>query len=266
MKTLIDQLGFAHTFNAVPNRIVSLVPSQTELLFEMGLEQKIVGITKYCVHPLHFKATKTSVGGTKKVHFQKIKNLEPDIIICNKEENTPEMVDELRKICTVWLTDIADLKANKTMISDFGAIFNCRTEAQKINDKIEFATLDFEQFMSNIKPQKAAYFIWKNPYMAAGGATYIDAMLQLNGFDNIYKQKGRYPEVEIRKMRIQGDPDLILLPNEPYEFTEEDAFELGRYSHHAKTIFVDGQMFSWYGTRVLKAFEYFKKLQNRIAT
>ena len=263
-KILADQLGTLHNFESPPKRIVSLVPSQTELLFELGLETQIVGITKFCVHPYHFKTTKKIVGGTKKVNFQKIKELEPDIVICNKEENTKEIVEEINKICPVWVTDIRQIEDNFQMISDFGQLFNCRTEAQKWLDKLQFALEDFKSFIKEKPIQKVAYFIWKDPYMVAGSDTYIDQLLQLNHFDNIYANRTRYPEVELRKIRLEGDPDLVLLSSEPYPFKEEDAFEIGRFTHHAKTVFVDGEMFSWHGSRLLKAITYFKKLQERL--
>ena len=263
--TLTDQLHTTHTFEASPKRIVSLVPSQTELLFDLGLEEQIVGITKFCVHPFHFKSTKRIIGGTKKVKLDTILALQPDIIIANKEENTLEMVDELRQICPVWVTDIITIEDNSQMITDFGKLFNKRVEAQKWLDKIDFAYRDFQQFMMDKEVQKVAYFIWANPYMVAGKNTFINEMLQLNKFENIYQNREeRYPEVIMQKMRIQGDPDLVLLSSEPFPFTDEHAFELGRFTHHAKTVFVDGEMFSWYGSRLLKAFHYFKQLHAKL--
>jgi ABC-type Fe3+-hydroxamate transport system substrate-binding protein len=260
-KIYTDQLGTIHTFETAPKRIVSLVPSQTELLYDLGLEDSIVGITKFCVHPYHFKSTKKLIGGTKKVHFEKIRLLQPDIIIANKEENTKEIVEELSKICPVWVTDIITINDNLKMIEDFGQLFNKRIEAHKWIDKINFALTDFKQFISNKSSQKVAYFIWANPYMVAGNNTFINEMLKLNKFNNIYENREeRYPEVIIQKMRIQGDPDLVLLSSEPFPFTDEHAFELGRFTHHAKTVFVDGEMFSWYGSRLVKAFQYFKLL------
>ncbi|MFV8328350.1 ABC transporter substrate-binding protein [Flavobacterium sp. ZS1P14] len=264
MKTLIDQLGTSHSFETSPKRIVSLVPSQTELLYNLGLEDRIVGITKFCVHPYHFKATKKIVGGTKKVHFEKIRLLQPDIIICNKEENTQEIVAELRGICPVWVTNIITIEDNFKMIADFGQLFNCRTEAQKWNGKLTFALNDFKSFVKDIPVKKAVYFIWKNPFMVAGSDNFINELLKLNHFENIYQDKGRYPEIELKKMRLEGDPDLVFLSSEPFPFKEEDAFEIGRFTHHAKTIFVDGEMFSWYGTRLLKAFDYFKKIHQKL--
>ena len=268
MKILTDQLGNQHTFETTPKRIISLVPSQTELLCDLGLEENIIGITKFCLHPYHLKSTKKSIGGTKKVHFEKIRLLQPDIIIANKEENTLEIVTELSKICPVWVTDIITLEDNLKMIEDFGILFNKRTEAKKWMDKINFAHQDFLNFIRDKELKKAAYFIWANPYMVAGGKTFINEMLKLNKFENIYdnnpKYEARYPEVVVQKMRIQGDPDLVLLSSEPFPFTDEHAFELGRHTHHALTVFVDGEMFSWYGSRIVKAFDYFKKMHQKI--
>jgi iron complex transport system substrate-binding protein len=269
MKTFIDQIGNPFSFETTPKRIVSLVPSQTELLYDLGLEDKIVGITKFCVHPYHFKSTKMIIGGTKQVKYDKIAELKPDIIIANKEENTLEIVEELKSICAVWVTDIVTIEDNFQMISDFGRLFNCRTESQKWIDKIRFAYNDFLQFVKDIPEQKVAYFIWKNPYMAAGENNFINEMLKLNHFRNIYdgnaRTPGRYPEVIIQKLRIQGDPDVVFLSSEPYPFKDEDAFEIGRFTHHAKVVFVDGEMFSWYGSRLVKAFAYFKNLHLRLA-
>ena len=264
-KTFTDQLGTSHSFASTPKRIISLVPSQTELLYDLGLEESIVGITKFCVHPFHFKTTKKIIGGTKKVHFEKIRLLQPDIIICNKEENTKEIVEELSKICPVWVTDISTIEDNLQMITDFGLLFNKRVEAQKWIDKTNHALIDFQNFNKDKPIQKAAYFIWANPYMVAGNNTFINEMLKLNNFENIYaNREERYPEVIIQKIRIQGDPDLVLLSSEPFPFTDEHAFELGRFTHHAKVIFVDGEMFSWYGSRLVKAVSYFKTLQEKI--
>lgn len=261
---LIDQIGIEHTFETSPSRIISLVPSQTELLFDLGQEEKIAGITKFCVHPYHFRTTKKSVGGTKNVHFEKIRLLKPDLIIANKEENTKEIVEELRKICPVWVTDIITIDDNFKMISDFGQLLNCKTEAQKWNDKLAFALSDFQNFVKDKPFKKVAYFIWKNPFMVAGSNTFIDELLKLNHLQNIYENKGRYSEIELKKIRIEGDPDLVFLSSEPYPFKEEDAIEIGRFTNHAKTVFVDGEMFSWYGSRLAKSFAYFKQLHRRL--
>jgi iron complex transport system substrate-binding protein len=264
MKTLTDQLGTTHSFEFSPRRIISLVPSQTELLYDLGLEGRIVGITKFCVHPYHFKATKKIVGGTKKVNYEKIRLLEPDVIICNKEENTQEIVEELRKICPVWVTDIYTLEDNFQMITDFGQLFDKRTEARKWNDKLAFALSDFKNFIKDIPVRKVAYFIWKNPHMVAGSGTFIDELLKLNHFENHFASKERYPEIELDKMDQDGNLDLVLLSSEPFPFKAEDGYEIVKDTLNAKAILVDGEMFSWYGSRLLKAFDYFKYLHKSI--
>ena len=264
-KTYTDQTGTIITLDAVPMRIVCLVPSITELLFDLGLEDRLVGITKFCVHPYHLKSTKTIIGGTKKVHTDKVQLLQPDVIIANKEENTLEIVEAMRQIAPVWVSNIVTIQDVVSMIDDFGRLFSVRTQSRQWIDKINYAQKDFEKCMKGREWLKTAYFIWKDPYMAAGNGTFINEMMKLNHFSNIYEDReGRYPEVIVQKMRIQGDPDAIFLSSEPYPFKDEDAFELGRHTHHAKTIFVDGEMFSWYGSRLVKAFDYFKKLQDRM--
>ncbi|RAJ13240.1 ABC transporter substrate-binding protein [Olleya aquimaris] len=261
---LTDQLGNQLILNSTPKRIVSLVPSQTELLFDLGLEDAVVGITKFCVHPFHFKSTKTIVGGTKQINIEKIKALQPDIILCNKEENTKEIVEACQEICDVHVSDIITINDCLELISQYGQLFNKRTNAQKIIDKINFNLKDFQNYIKDKPTLKTAYFIWRNPWMVAGNNTFINYLLKLNKFENIYSNLQRYPEVDITKIRKEGDPEIILLSNEPYPFKEEHAFELGRHSHHAKTIFVDGEFFSWYGSRLIKAFSYFKLLRERL--
>jgi iron complex transport system substrate-binding protein len=263
-KKITDQIGVVHTFASSPQRIVSLVPSQTELLFDLGQEEKIVGITKFCVHPYHFKSTKKSVGGTKKVNYEKIRLLNPDIIICNKEENTKEIVEELRKICPVWVTNIITIEDNFQMISDFGQLFNCRTEAKKWNDKLAFALSDFKNFIKDKAVKNVAYFIWKKPYMVAGSDNFINELLKLNHFKNCYDTKGRYPEIAIEKMQEEGNPEIVFLSSEPFPFKKEDGYEIAEFVPSAQIIIVDGEMFSWYGSRLLKAFDYFKMVHKKI--
>ncbi|WP_442265758.1 ABC transporter substrate-binding protein [Tenacibaculum sp. ZS6-P6] len=261
---ITDQLNRLVTLKKVPQRIISLVPSQTELLYDMGLEHNIVGLTKFCVHPYHLKQTKTIVGGTKNIKVDKIKQLKPDIILCNKEENTKEIVEICEEIAPVHVSDIFTLNDAIELIRQYGELLACRTDSQKIIQKLEFKISDFKEFMKDVEHKKTAYFIWRNPWMAAGNNTFINHILELNKFENIYKNKERYPEVELKKIRLEGDPDLVFLSSEPYPFKEEHAFEIGRFTHHAKTVFVDGELFSWYGSRLLKSFEYFKKLHQRI--
>ncbi|KDN56076.1 ABC transporter substrate-binding protein [Flavobacterium seoulense] len=260
--SLTDDLGILHKFDAIPQRIISLVPSQTELLVDLGLESKIVGITKFCVHPENLRKHKTIVGGTKKVDYDKIKALNPDIIICNKEENTLEIVENLRKITTVWVTNVITIEDNQKMISDFGNLFGCVAEAGNWNQKITLALNDFKQFIENKPIQKVAYFIWKNPYMVAGSNTFINELLQLNRFENVYANQSRYPEVDIENSN--EDVDFVFLSSEPYPFKEKDVLEMTHFCPETKIFLVDGEMFSWHGSRLLKALNYFKELHQRL--
>lgn len=252
------------SLNYIPKRIVSLVPSQTELLFDLGLDAEILGVTKFCVHPFYAKQTKTIVGGTKNSKIDKIRALQPDIILCNKEENTLDIVEACSKICPTHVSDVYTLDDAKNLISEYGAIFNKRIESSNIVQKLDYRLADFQSFIEDKRVMKVAYFIWRNPWMVAANHTFIDHLLRLNKFENIYGNKERYPEVELKRIRLEGDPEVVLLSSEPYPFKDKHVFEVGRFAHHAKTVFVDGELFSWYGSRLLKSFDYFKKLRSRL--
>jgi ABC-type Fe3+-hydroxamate transport system substrate-binding protein len=259
-----DQLDRHISLNKIPKRIVSLVPSQTELLFDLGLESSIVGITKFCVHPHHFKKEKTIVGGTKDVHLDKIRALQPDIILCNKEENTQDMIQELETIAPVHISDIFTIEDCIELIGMYGSLFNKEVEATNINKQIKSRYNDFKIFIKDWPSLKSAYFIWKKPWMAAATDTFIDEMMQLNKFENYYKQLSRYPEIELSTSRKES-AKLVLLSSEPFPFKEKHTEIMRNYFPHAKILVVDGEAFSWYGSRLLKAFDYFKSLhQNHL--
>lgn len=254
---LKDQIGRQLHLENIPKRIISLVPSQTELLYDLGLESSIVGITKFCVHPNHFLKTKTIVGGTKQIHLEKIKALQPDIILCNKEENTKAIVNACSEICTVHVSNIETISDCIAMIQQYGEIFNKKVEASKISEKIQINVKDFQTYIQEKSTLKVAYFIWKNPFMVAGKNTFINYLLQLNKFKNVYADLGRYPEIELKQ---EETIDVVFLSSEPYPFKENHIVELQAYYTNAKIQLVDGEMFSWYGSRLIKSFSYFKKL------
>ena len=245
-------------------RIVSLVPSQTELLHDLGIEDQVVGITKFCVHPYHYKSTKQVVGGTKNIKIDKIKALKPDIILCNKEENTKEIVEACQEICEVHVSELYTIQDTLELIKYYGERFNARTRAANISEKINRNLNDFKIYIKDKPIIKVAYFIWRNPWMVAANQTFIQHLLELNNFENIYANLNRYPEVDINKIQQEGDPEIVMLSSEPYPFKDEHAFEIGRVAHHPKTIFVDGEYFSWYGSRLIKAFNYFKSVRERL--
>lgn len=251
-----DQLDRAVNILNTPSRIVSLVPSQTELLVDLGLENSIVGVTKFCVHPNDICKKATVVGGTKNVNYQKIKNLNPDFILCNKEENTLEIVEKLESIAPVWISDMYNIEDCKEMILKLGAIFKSE-EAKKIVSEIDLAQKDFLEFIESKQFKTVLYLIWKNPFMAAGQNTFINELLLLNKFKNgLHNSESRYPEVVLEDF---PEVDTILLSTEPYPFKPTDVDKLQK-KLNKKVILVDGEYFSWYGSRLIKAFNYFKTL------
>ena len=255
---IVDQFNQSFFFKETPKRIVSLVPSQTELLVDLGLEGSIIGLTKFCVHPSQIRKTKVVVGGTKKVNFEKIKSLQPDIIICNKEENTKEMVVELQKTTPVWISDIVTIDDSLDMILKLGNLFHVKERARVLIDEIISERESFLSYTKNNKSFKVAYLIWKNPYMIAGNNTFINELLKLNNFENVCKDSlSRYPEIledDLKKA------DLILASTEPFPFNQNEV-EVIQNATKIKVILVDGEYFSWYGSRLKNAFKYFKTLQ-----
>lgn len=264
MILVTDQIGREVCLQHVPKRIISLVPSQTELLVDLGLEQQIVGLTKFCVHPKGLKASKRVVGGTKKVNFEVIEALNPDIILCNKEENTKDIVETLALKYPVHVSDIYTLQDTYKMLMQYGVLFDCKDKAENLIVTIKKEAEVFTNYNTNKSSKKVAYIIWKNPWMVAGNHTFIDHMLSMNGFENAFRSNDRYPE--IREEDLQDpDIDLILLSSEPFPFGSKHLKELqNQVSEHTKVVLVDGECFSWYGSRLLRAFSYFKDLHKAI--
>jgi ABC-type Fe3+-hydroxamate transport system substrate-binding protein len=256
MITSVDQLRRTITLSGFPQRIVSVVPSQTELLFTLGLNDEVVGITKFCVHPHEWFRTKERIGGTKKLNIERIKTISPDLIIANKEENTREDIDSLCQLFPVWISDIKTLDDAIEMISGIGDLVNRKSESQKLINSIRsrFQILNEKNFQS----RKAIYLIWKDPLMTAGSDTFISHLMTMSGFENVIAAE-RYPEVTIESIK-ELSPDVILLSSEPFPFTENHAAEIEQKSG-IRAIRVDGEMFSWYGSRLLQSPAYFIALR-----
>lgn len=264
--TFTDQLGNTIHLNAPPRRIVSLVPSQTELLFDLGLDDKIVGITKFCIHPKDKCKPKTKVGGTKKVNLETIAALQPDLIIGNKEENDRTQIEELQRLYPVWMSDIYNLEDALGMIKSIGEITGTAPKANALASEISAA---FQSAVPN-PPQrgkhsaiKAAYLIWYRPWMAVGRSTFIDDMLGQAGFTNVFHQKTRYPEITLEELAGVA-PEVVMLSSEPYPFKEQHIAEIKQLCPSAVVKLVDGELFSWYGSRMLQAASYFSSLRNEI--
>jgi ABC-type Fe3+-hydroxamate transport system substrate-binding protein len=257
MAVFCDHLQRSITLKTVPRRIISVVPSQTELLFHLGLREEVVGITKFCVHPAEWFKSKNRVGGTKQLNMDAIRKLEPDLIIANKEENVRQQVEELAARFPVWVSDVNDLPSALDMIRQVGAITGRATLAHQIAKDVEHA---FEHIPSPLQPLKAAYLIWREPWMLVGGDTFIHQMMLRAGFDNAFAHRARYPEVTIEEIRASGC-EVVLLSSEPYPFRQKHVEELQKELPGKKVLLVDGEMFSWYGSRLKEAPAYFASLQ-----
>ncbi len=252
-----DQLNQPITLRDLPKRIVSLVPSQTELLFDLGLEHEIIGITKYCIHPAAKVKQKTLVGGTKNFDIELIKQLNPDLIIGNKEENEQTGIETLKNLFPVWISDIATLEDAIDMILKVGTVVGKAPLAKELAANIQKA---FATLASNSIPLKtAAYFIWRKPLMVAASATFIDDMLRRAGFSNVFQSLSRYPTITSLQLK-QADPDFIFLSSEPYPFREKHLAEFRSICPNAKILLVNGELFSWYGSRLQSSPAYFSKL------
>jgi iron complex transport system substrate-binding protein len=255
----IDQLKREIQLNKIPKRIISLVPSQTELLVDLGLEASIVGVTKFCVHPKHLRMSKAVVGGTKQINIEKIEALRPDIILCNKEENTKEIIESLKEIAAIHVSDIYNLEDCFELINMYGEIFNIKRTTSTLVSNIQLEREAFQLQFQNRDKLKVAYFIWKKPWMVAASDNFIDVMITEAGFVNVYKEEKRYPEIDLNNPKLK-EADLIFLSSEPFPFKEEHVLEL-QSKFPEKTIkIVDGELFSWYGSRLLKSYTYFKTL------
>lgn len=253
-----DQMGFAMHFKEVPRRIISLVPSQTEFLFDLGLAETIVGITKFCIHPAAKCKGKARIGGTKKFNFDAIDQLQPDLIIGNKEENYKEGIEKLKEKYPVWMSDINTLEQSLEMMYKLGSLLDKEQEAAAIIGRIQER---FDQLSLPVS-RRALYFIWKKPYMAVGGDTFIHEMLGRCGFENVLAEQPRYPQLTADEIKFL-DPDIILLSSEPYPFQEKHEQEFQEICPQADIAIVDGELFSWYGSRLQYSAAYFEELSKK---
>lgn len=235
-------------------KVVSLVPSITEALFDLGLtENEVVGRTKFCIHPEEKVKNVTVIGGTKNINIDKIKTLQPDLILSNKEENIKEQVEALMDEFKVIVTNVETIEDNYYLLKNLGKSFNKEEKAQLFNLKI-YEVLNQAKITS---PIKVAYLIWKNPYMTIGSDTFIHKILAEIGFENIFKEKTRYPEIQTENL---AEADIIMLSSEPFPFKEKHIEELKEFYPDKKIMIVDGEAFSWYGTHIAKCENYFKEL------
>lgn len=254
-----DQLDRPIHFKKAPSRIISLVPSLTELLVDLGLTKHIVGVTKFCVHPEDIRTRAKIVGGTKEVKYHYIDQLQPDLIICSKEENTTEIVAELEKKYNIYVSDINTLDDAYSFFNDLGEICQCKEVTNRLVNNVKAELEKYKLKTKGLPKVRIAYFIWRQPWMLVGGETFIQHMFDELGFINVYADKKRYPEVQLANLR---KADYYFLSTEPFPFKEKHKEELP--VDVSKVKIVDGEYFSWYGTRLLSAFKYFEKLRTNL--
>lgn len=242
---------------ALPKRIVSLVPSQTELLCDLGLEDQLVGVTKFCVHPDHIRKEKAIVGGTKQFRFDEIEALAPDLIIGNKEENYQEGIEKLAEDYPVWMSDIFNLEDSLQMIQQLSGICGVEEKGAELCADIEKGFQNLPIF----NPLRSLYLIWRKPYMAAGRKNFIHQMMNKGGFANVVEED-RYPELTEDDL-VKLNPEIVLLSSEPYPFASKHQEEIQQLLPAAKVLLIDGELFSWYGSRLAKLPAYLKELRRK---
>ncbi len=250
-----DQLGRKIQLSAPPRRIISLVPSQTELLYDLGLREEVVGITKFCVHPTSWYRQKKRVGGTKKYNFDAIAKLQPDLIIGNKEENDKTQIEQLMTAYPVWMSDIYTLADALDMIKVIGELVQRRVESIELASQIQKGF----QELSRVTTYKVVYLIWNQPIMGVGSTTFIDDILRLCGFENLLSSSSRYPTLTVSELRSLA-PEVPFLSSEPFPFQQKHIHYFQELLPQTNICLVDGEAFSWYGSRLLKTLPYLAQL------
>ena len=247
-----------------PQRIVSLVPSITDLLHALKLGDRVVGITRFCERPEHWRDTKTIVGGTKNVKPHTVSDLNADLVIANHEENekadVEAIADELG--VPVYVTEVQTVPGATEMIRAVGHLTATVEAASEMAGTID------ERFeaLPRTNPVRAVYLIWRDPYMTVGGDTFIHDVMTRGGFENLYAGSTRYPEVPLDALAARS-PDVVLCSSEPFPFHQKDVFtaDLRDALPDADVQIVDGQLFSWYGPRLLHTPEYLTSLHGELS-
>jgi len=272
MAARVDASGVAVELPRPPRRIVSLVPSTTEILCALGLGEALVGITVYCVEPRDVVRGKTRIGGEKNPDLEKIRTLEPDLVIANIEENVRADIDRLRAwSIPVWVTYPRTVAEGIQLIGELGELTGSPVRAAEL-------LRDFEPLLERVmmatarRPPVAVFYpIWRGPYMTINGDTYIHDMLKVCGARNIFADRPeRYPTVTLDEVAARR-PDVILLPDEPFRFRRAHLADFAKYAdvpavRDGRIRLVDGKPFSWHGPRIAEALRRLPGLIDPAAT
>jgi len=256
-----DDLGYQVMIPDQPRRIISLCPSITETLFELGAGKQVAGLTSYCIHPYKKTKKKTKIGGPRNPDIPGILDLDPDLVITSREENRQEDVDILRKKLPVITFDVKSIESSRNMILKLGLITwrlkPAMNYVQKLDKLLHIKAPLHEAY-------SVLYLVWKDPWMAAGHGNYICDLMKSQGFINVLPEHSRrYPVIHPAEI-VQ--PDFIFLSSEPFPFNSEHLEETSIIFGGTKTVLVDGEMFGWYGTRIIRAIPYIRALRKKITT
>ncbi len=244
MREVSDALGRRLRLPERPRRIVSLVPSITATLADLGLDEEVVGLTTFCVRPAGWRERKRRVGGTKDVRADRVADLQPDLILANKEENERAQVEPLEALAPVYVTDVATVEQAIQLIETLGELTDRRERGQALAAEVRAG---FAALAPAATPRRVAYLIWRRPYMAAGGGTFVDDVLRRGGLANAFGDRPRYPEVSAEEL---AGADALLLSSEPFPFAEKHRDELAAQAPGVPALLVDGELFSWWGSRL----------------
>lgn len=259
-----DARGREHEIPEPPRRVVSLVPSLTETLFALGLGGCVVGVTEYCVHPADRVRDLPQVGGTKNPSLERILELEPDLVLANREENRRRDVERLEAGgVPVFVTYARSVREGSDEIGLLGRIGDRVDAAREIQAGIEAAGERARSRAREPAPGVAA-LIWKKPYMAVGGDTFADDLITQCGGRNVFRDAGRrYPRVEDADL-VAARPGVVLLPTEPYAFGPRDRDDLLALdlpaAQEQRVHVIEGELLSWYGPRIARALDVISEL------
>ena len=259
MTARVDASGVAVELARPPRRIVSLVPSTTELLCALGLEDALVAVTVYCVEPRDVVRGKVRIGGEKNPDLEKIRALDPDLVVANIEENRRDDIDRLRAwSIPVWVAYPRTVVEGIGLIGELGELTGAEPRARALMRELE-SLHDRVRSASARRPPVAVFYpIWRGPYMTINGDTYIHDMLRLCGGRNIFAGRPkRYPTVTLDEVAALR-PEVILLPDEPFRFRRAHVADFASYSEvpavrDGRIHLVDGKPFSWHGPRIAEA-------------
>lgn len=240
-------------------RIVSLIPSITEILFAIGAGDRVVGCTIYCTEPPEGVATKTRVGGEKNPRLDVIRELSPDLVIANVEENVREHVETLRAwgipVHVTYPRTVAD---GIRLVGELGALLEVGEPARGLEAELQARYDQVRAAAAGRRPRRVFCPIWRRPYMTINRDTYVHDMLAVSGGANVFgDEPTRYPEVSLEQVAA-ADPEVILLPDEPYRFRRAHVADFAPFPdlpavRDGRIHLVDGKLLSWYGPRIAEA-------------